>query len=265
MNEGIASIITALIAAAASLTVAYWKDKNWKRSYRPNRLKQGVRKNTVLIIGTGRVGKTQLLDTLTEEQPMQKSQITNDFYLREKEEYYKKKKIKFYFTDYRGQNFSQLISSFIQEQLLPKTVLRYGDINSVILVVDLFEEEKEGIDPNKQYQNISSFRIEEHVKEWNRTALDAVFGLLTKESLQFVCLFVNKVDKLENSLSTKNEKEIRLKYKTLVDDLKIRTEKSNATFKLIVGSALKGINIIGAGSLMSELNKFSVPKDNSDG
>ena len=135
--RNIKSKTTTTTTAEVTEKITKQKDKEWKDAYKPQKVQEGVVKNTTLMIGLGRVGKTQLLKTITENNPDSQhiENITDDFTI---ENYTVtnngQKQINHYITDYRGQNFSQLIASFIQEQLEPNTPLRYGDINTLLLI-----------------------------------------------------------------------------------------------------------------------------------
>lgn len=266
MQEGTIKLLIALIGAFVSIITAIIstkraekkKDREWKKSYQPEPPKQGVVKNTTLMVGLGRVGKTQLLKTIVGDSDSRTQHILNisDDFRIVKHIVNNSKKIIHYFTDYRGQNFSQLIAAFIQEQLKPNTPLRYGDINTLLLIVDLFPQEEGGRDElNRQYSEINLERITEHIDTWNSIALDAVFGLLTRQKLKSVFIFVNKIDKYRTSVSKREvESEIRTLFKPLIDNLEIRAENSGADFEFIIGSAVGGENITGPKSLTAFLN-----------
>lgn len=264
IDENLANLIIAILGGiftiAGALITAYYKDNKWKKSYRPKAIKAGEQKNTVLLIGIGRSGKSQLLNSLTDYNPKLRRIITQEFSIYTKEDHFKHKLIKYFFTDYRGQNFAQLISNFISEQLKPDTPIRYGDINSLVVVVDLFPEEDNRKDISKQYSDVNIERINQQLTNWNSVALDAVFGLLTKEALQFVGLFVNKIDKLEYNLSEEKKQKIVILYEPLIHDLETRAENSDANYKTIFGSAAIGSYLTGPESLMYYLTQNSVPK-----
>jgi len=107
------NLFLAVISAVVSAFVGYWLGihKNSSFSYGPIKIKKGYKKNTILLIGLGKTGKTCLINTITEigyETPLE----TRAFRVVEHERKDEKgKPIKFYFTDYRGQSFIQLISS----------------------------------------------------------------------------------------------------------------------------------------------------------
>jgi len=258
-NTFLPDIVKGVIAVFVSgMTFAitnYLKNRQFSNAYKPKKLKKHESKNTILVIGLGRVGKSQMIETLFKQFPVVSHQITDRFSIHQAEKKFDNSSIRFVLTDYRGQNFAQLIQNFIEEQLEPNTLLRYGDINTLILVVDIFEFEK---DIEIQHEKPDYNRIKEHVEQWNRTALDAVFGLLTKESLQYVCLFINKSDKLKQN-NPDVRQDIETNFSKLIEGLKTRAEQSNATFEVIIGSALTGDHMIGPSSITTSLNKFSVP------
>ena len=118
----------------------------------------------------------------------------------------------------------------------------------------------------KTFDRIDQERIDYHLREWNTTALDAVFGLLTVPkqptrdsdvgSLKYICLFVNKIDKWTGGI---NERVVKDLFSPLIKDLRNRA-KGHARFDVIIGSALRGTAVLGMnGSLMQKLFKYSVP------
>ena len=265
-NSFLSQLIIATCASVAGVFAgSIITDHNIARDYKPRKLKQGERKNTIILIGLGRTGKTELVRDLSEPSSNNRnSEITNNFSIYSFSRI-NDSKIKYHFdiTDYRGQNFSQLISSFINEQLKRKTKLRYDDINSLILIVDLFRYEENW---EFEHPNLDKDRIKENKIQWNLTSLDGVFGLLTEDKLKYVCLFINKVDKWQTSL-TEQEKENRIKehYKELIDNLEERSILKNESgefqrklfkFQVIIGSVMKGT---GVNTLTQDLTTYSVP------
>ena len=265
-NSFLSQLVIATCASVVGVFAgAIVTDYKIRRDYKPRRLKQGERKNTILLIGLGRTGKTELVKYLSK--PLsnnEDTEITNNFniysFSRTDDS---NVKYNFDITDYRGQNFSQLISNFINEQLKRKTKLRYGDINSLVLIVDLFKYEK---DWEHEYLTLDTDRITENKEQWNLTCLDGVFGLLTEDTLKYVCLFINKVDKWQSSL-TKEEQEVQIKeqYKDLIDNLKDRStlkdesgsfKKKLFTFEVIIGSVKRGTHL---NTLIQNLIIYSVP------
>lgn len=238
-----------------------WGKKRAISSFYPRKIKRGTRKNTVLVIGLGRSGKSCLIKTLTKSFDAGKPRLTYEFEIIscKRTDTLGEIPIYFHFTDYRGQSFKQLIENFIKEQFNPDTLLRYNDINTLILVVDLFEYNESERD-EKTYPRVDSIRINEHLSEWNRTAMDAVFGLLTQEKLKYVCLFINKIDKWTRGNTRRAKDEILILYQNLIQDVENRIDKAYTYFDVIIGSALVGTNIDSLdGGLRQQLYEYSVP------
>ena len=167
-------------------------------------------------------------------------------------------------SDYRGQDFGTQVAAFIQQQLKNRTPMRYGDIDSLILVVDLLPPY------SKPKGSIDEDRVGEHITQWNRTALDAVFGMLEKSSLSLVCLFVNKYNQITKK-DANLEKAIVKLYSPLINDLKRRCEYLDsdtkkmipyARFKLIIGATIDGT---GLPELRQNLMELSKPIANTSG
>ncbi len=209
-------------------------------------------------MGWGRSGKSSLIESLTKSLAPKDPELTNQFEIKScKKEEEGQLPVYFHFTDYRGQNFTQLVSHFIREQLAPNSLLRYGDINSLIVVVDLFSANDEEDSAGQRFEALDEERIKVHLQEWNTTALDAVFGLLTRDSLNYVCLFINKIDKWAGPINA--EAIAKTHYSRLIKDLRDRA-RGIAQFDVVVGSALRGLGIVGTnGSLTNRLFRYSVP------
>lgn len=251
--------ITSLLLPIVSGVIVYGiNQKKWFNAYMPRKIRKGKKKNTVLLIGIGRVGKTQLVKYFTESIPTP-PKITNEFSINTAQRVYNEGITTMHFNDYRGQNFGQLVNSFIKEQLVPNTILRYGDINTLILIVDLFPYEDDDNLIEKQYKEIDFDRLEEHINAWNQYALDAVFALLEKDSVQYVCLFINKFDKLNHKEGKGEARKLILKSLTpLIETLKTRSKGSTAEFEVLFGSAYSGEGVGGVGGLESRLHHYSV-------
>ena len=237
-------------------------ERKMKDQFKPIKVPNGQRKNTILLIGKGRVGKTQLVSYFASSNP-QPQKVTHKFSISKAQRTYKDKIVTYYISDYRGQNFTDLIRNFIKIQFVPHTVMRHGDINTLILLVDTVPSEGAKIQPEKTYKRISKSRIRSHVKDWNTFALDAVFALLDNENLNLVCLLINKIDKLKEGINKETEDIILQEFRPLIDSLETRAKGSNASFEVLFCSAYKGTNLGGVNSLESMLNEYSVPREKS--
>jgi GTPase SAR1 family protein len=201
-------------------------------------------RNTVLLVGLGRSGKTQLIQTLVGSNtgPPQR---TLHFTVTAKEEILNGTSSHFHFIDYKGQDFGQLIRHLMREYP------QIGEIHSLIMMVDLFPC-VDGENPNAKFEQYSKERIKEHLSQWNTTSLDAVMGLLTKGSVRYVCLFVNKIDKLKGALAADDFGHIKNEYQSLIDDLERRVSDI-AHFEVVVGSAQTGLGVFGPEGIRSKL------------
>lgn len=213
--------------------------------FNPIDVKSGHRKNSAMVIGLGGSGKTSLINVsgnvlkLGEEVETESYKISH-FTTKEQNITYD-----FYMSDYRGQDFGTQVAAFIQQQLSNRTPMRYGDIESLILVVDLLPP------GSKPKDSFNDNRVDEHLSQWNRTALDAVFGMLEQNSLNFVCLFVNKYNMITTRDKNLNKK-IKDKFSPLIQDLNKRCKRHDAEtgemvpyarFKLIVGGTIDGTGL----------------------
>lgn len=260
----------------------YLATKDRDRRYGPITLVPGERKNTILMLGLGRTGKSSIVNALAgreitgTEDETEKFEIWQ-YYQRHprqllgvgiqnrKLEEISEKPINFYIPDYRGQNLSKLIRGFLAEQTKPETPLRYGDINTLLLVVDIAPE-KQRRNGSRYHDNVDGpdpDRVEAHLRQWSTTALDAVFGLLTEEEFQSIILLINKYDLLTNSCShDENKSVINECFSSLIDDLKRRGkgENSIASFHIVHASATAGTGIVGTEGLQRILFESSVPQ-----
>lgn len=140
-------------------------------------------------------------------------------------------------SDYAGQDLGSLVRAFVEQQRLPYSPIRYGHINSLILLVDLMPAPATGAAKPKTANEPNSERVRQHIEEWNEQALDAVFGLFTKSSLTFVCLFVNKADLIDGNTEVLERQCVEL-FQPLIQRLERRGR--GRLVKIIVGSAATG-------------------------
>ncbi|MCC5621996.1 hypothetical protein [Nostoc sp. CHAB 5715] len=100
-------------------------------------------------------------------------------------------------------------------------------------------------------------RVKKHIEEWSSTALDTIFGLVTTDSLKYVCLFINKKDLLLNV----NNDEIKQEYYKLIKKIRVRTESVGIELKVLYGSAREGDQVF---TLRDHLRKSSILGYNPD-
>lgn len=225
----------------------------------PINVPDGKRKNTVLVIGLGRVGKSTIITSICEPLRSKKPLMTKEFGIYEAESRIENEEYVLQFTDYEGQDFSQLIRNFVIHQLVPNSPVKYGAINTLLVVVDLFPEQV-GSGMGSPENTIPQGRVDFHLNEWNQTAMDAVFGLLTSEHLKYVCLFVNKIDKWAYGNSAGAKQRIEECFDPLITDLKRRTI-GGPDFEVIVGSGEQAIGVHSRNGLLPSLYRHSIPME----
>lgn len=226
---------------------------------------RNLKKNTVLMLGLGRCGKTELIKTLSYGSVQVEDPITEKWaiygFAIESYDLTDKTATKhmLFVNDYRGQKGGQLA----EMQSAEHRAAGYSGhlINAVILMVDLFPWAKIG-DEYKKYSEFDADRIEDHLREWSRYALDICFGHLNKNNLKQVFLFINKLDQLENN--AKHDENVNLaveKFSKIHDDLKTRAKNNDAEFCCIVGSVRTGQGVLGDNSLVKALVNQSIEID----
>lgn len=227
---------------------------------------RSLKKNTILMLGLGRCGKTELIKTLSYGSVKVEETITEKWAIYgfgiESYDLTNKTATKhmLFINDYRGQKGGQLVTEM---QNAEGQLSGYSghSVNSVILMVDLFPWADSG-DEDKKYPEFDTHRIEEHLREWSRTALDGYFGFLRKRSLKQVFLFINKLDQLENGTTYDEKVKAAMeKFSEFHKDLKKRADVNDAEFRCIVGSVRTGQGVLGDYSLVEALVDQSIEID----
>lgn len=267
----VAEPIKALIAAVFAIFIVPIL-QNIAHRYRISKIFSGVKipsghkKNSIMMIGLGGSGKTTLSRRLCGDMNKDPSTQTEEFQLFDGVIENGGQKYDYYVSDYRGQNVGSLITGFIAQQLVERSPFRFGHVNSLILVVDIIESTDDLINvppiDHPKAPGIDDARVSENIAQWNRTALDAIFGMHTINSLKYVCLFINKKDRLEN-WSPEVEQQILDAYEPLRDDLERRCsydggplgERRYAVFDTFIGSAATDVPV----QLLHQLQALSVP------
>ena len=226
-------------------------------------------RNTILLVGIGGVGKTSLINRLLECKTANPNEQTASFKIywqrvcnsdeakpSSNNLHHQENSPGFwyYICDYCGQNIGSLFRAFIEQQKREYSPIAYGYINSLVLMVDLFPPPPEKDQKLKSgIYKAKAERIITHKNEWNNTAIDAVFGLLTQE-LKYVCLFINKIDLMEKR-SEEAVKVYESAFATIINAIKIRQKQNYFKFDIIVGSAYCGTGVY---ELKEQLRKYSV-------
>lgn len=248
--EGLVALFGALAALFAALDVVLgflaWRSRQrWLGLARPAKVKRGKR-NSIMLLGLGGAGKTAFVRNLFQDPDANPSVETEHYQLYQLTKHNRERQHQYtlFVGDYRGQNLGQLVREFVSQQKRPFEAMSYGFINSLILVVDLFDPPKHADAPPLEPRGeVDSSRVVSHRDQWNDTALDAVFGLLTSGSLKYVCVFVNKSDLLIGSNTAAVQEDIARRFDDLRSRLERRAERAGAKFALVLGSAKDGTGI----------------------
>lgn len=244
---------TALGVAIGAGIQEYFKRKLAQGLHAPVRLPVGDRRMSVMLIGEGRSGKTTLIRNLLMDPAARPSQRTMNYkiYQQSSEQADRRGKMWMFISDYHGQHVGQLVSAFLLQQRKSFSPMAYGYVNALVLIVDIWAESTVDEPDPKNLARPDSARIQEQLNQWSKTALKAIFGMLTEDSLNYVCLFINKADLLANQ----NDFElIKEEFSSLKDHLK--SLAPDLTVNVIVGSAKDGTGIP---ELRDGLIRSSVP------
>jgi hypothetical protein len=229
----------------------------WRNGYTlPARARPGEATNNVLVLGIGGAGKTSVIRALTGNVKANPDARTNEFDVHpvsfvDQSVPGKEKTKTLRLADYKGQNLSTLIAGFCRLQLQPYSPLRWGHVASVLIVVDLFEPTDTGSGNNLTRAAPDSKRIQKNVANWvppvpgGTSVLDAVFGLVT-EDVRLVCIFINKVDKLQ-SYDDQMRHAIEDEFRDIRIEIEKRPLKCKVEFRS--GSAETGLGIVGRNGL----------------
>src|SRR5262249_15731883 len=187
-----------LTSVAASMTAAVLFSMSLRLKTRlkalqlPPPIKVDETRNSILLVGIGGVGKTSLIRALTHDSAAEPD-TTGPFKIyKHVEELGNEpsgiKRTNLYFSDYRLQNLTYLIGGFLAQQKQLYCPLRYGFLNSLVMVVDVTDPPKYPGEIFPKAQNFSPKRVEENLREWNIQSIQATLGLFTRPQLKYICL-----------------------------------------------------------------------------
>ena len=231
----------------------------------PTRSRKGEATNNVIVLGIGGVGKTSVIRQLTGNRKANPDIKTNEF------EIYTSSIIEattgqsgrirtLRLADYKGQNLGTLISGFCRMQLRPYSPLRWGHVNSLVIVVDLFKFQDTSKITALRREQPDRVRIDENIRNWvsptegGTSVFDAVFGLVT-DDIRLVCLFINKTDLLVQDDDEAMRRSLEDFYKPIQDEIRRRPLKCKIVVK--TGSAERGTGIVGNDSLRDLLDEHA--------
>lgn len=234
------------------------------KSYLPVKDRK-LNKNTVLLLGLGRSGKTEIINRISSRNERSLPGRTEKWshygfgienYQIDTDKRSVSMKTLIIVNDYRGQS-QHYPTMNIADQIKNGGWYRPDLINSIVLVVDVFNWVKEG-DENNIFDSLDIERIAFHNSQWVEAALDLVFGLTDRDALKGVYLFINKIDQYKSDGSYREvEIEARQAFKGLIDYLRKRAERSDVVFETFVGSARLGTRVVGEDSLVEALVRNS--------
>ena len=264
MGEGVGVVVAAIIGGVVTIFTTLSKQreiKEIKNSFKlPVKIPSTDKRNSILLVGLGGTGKTSLIRALLNNHEANPNEKTENFEIykgdrlsikAKEDKKAENNRFWFYIADYKGQNIGQLVRSFIVQQKKPYSPLAYGYVTSLILIVDLIPPKDDIHDDDIQRQEKhDDNRVKEHLSQWNDTALDAIFGLLTSE-LRYVNIFINKIDLISDRTFESDEKILKL-YKIL--EQKIKKRAGRATVKIYIGSAQEGTSV---NYLVEDLMEYS--------
>ena len=207
----------------------------------PVKVTSGQKRNSIILLGLGGTGKTTFIRSLLHDPEANPSEKTENYKIYVGTRSWENSLIcNFFISDYKGQNLGTLVRAFVEQQFMPYSSMAYGHITSLILMVDLIPPKAQEDDPDHiPVDSIDDSRVQEHLKQWNDLALDAVFGLLT-DSLRYVCIFINKAD-LMRIRGVAEKEACRARFDPLLRIVKKRSK--NAKIHVVLGSAMTGEGI----------------------
>ena len=215
--------------------------------------------NRVLLVGEAGTGKTTLIRNLLSNRSANPRVSTSDLrtYSLVHEIIYQTNVSSFSTSyvcrididDYRGQSLGQILNDW-KNDFRPDGALACC---SVIFVVDLFAPLKDSDAVLPQQDRWSAARVRHNLAQSPENLIQAIIDKVDLGNLKYVCLFVNKVDLL-NNISSETVSEIKGQYQRLSQYIK--RSLSGVDFEVIVGSADKGI---GVSQLLNRLIEVSAP------
>lgn len=213
---------------------------------------RGGFRNMVLLVGESGVGKTTLIRSITGNPLADPSVSTVDFHLYGTEFTISKRgsnntieehQINVSVADYRGQHIGTLFKG-LNDAIGPHAL---SEINTLVLLVDLFPPEKDALgryyESGAKYDTPDEARIRHNLDHWSNSVLQMIFGLLNRNALQNICLFINKVDLLKDHEARERAQAL---YQPLISKLHQWGGGIDGGPRILLGSTLtgEGLNIL---------------------
>jgi GTPase SAR1 family protein len=243
-TAGFVTSVAASMTAAVLFSMSLHLNARLKALHLPPRIRVDETRNSILLVGIGGVGKTSLIKALTHDL-MAEPDTAGPFKIYKHVEKLGNnpsgiKRTNLYFADYEGQNLTNLIGGFLDGQKRPYCPLRYGYLNTLIIVVDVTDAPKYPGEIVPKAQNFSQKRVDEHLNEWNNQSIQAILGLFTRPQLKYICLFINKIDLLIG-YDEAMDREIKEAYLPLLHELHEASE--GVRFECKLGSAARDLKV----------------------
>lgn len=245
----LAVVCTILLIATLSYRSAYLRSRG-AHSRAPGFV-AGTRRHICLVIGLGGSGKTSLVERLTADPNARSDVKTSNFRVyktvigRPQKGWFGRTKMTdrctLYITDYNGQRFDLLFGSLFMAQKEPEFPVRYGYIDSIVFIADLFPPPQlSGGKPSTETSELNS-RVNRNLQFFSTSMIDAVMGL-TDKSLKCVCLFINKCDLMPDAgLTETSRREIEARFKPVITYLNNYSE--GRVVSTVLGSAKTGMGV----------------------
>jgi hypothetical protein len=222
----------------------------------PVRIEASEKRNSIVLLGVGGSGKTSLIKNIFHQKKATPERKTDEYTIFASSHAVDGQKYNFFVSDYVGQNLGNLVGSFIEQQKISYSEMTYGYINSLVLIVDLFPPKANPTDPEPQTEmEPNRDRVDYNLWQWNETAIDGVFGMLTVPELSYICLFINKYDLIREH-SAESKRKIEKLYEKLFNYVCTKVAGLGVDCEMMIGSAGSGEQLT---RLLSQFIKYSVP------
>jgi GTPase SAR1 family protein len=179
---GFVTSVAASMTAAVLFSVSLRLNARLKALHLPPRIRVDETRNSILLVGIDGVGKTSLIKALTHDSAAELDSTGPFKIYRHVEELGNEpsgiKRTNLYFADYRGQNLTNLIGGLLDQQKQLYCPLRYGFLNSLIMVVDVTGTPNYPGEIVPKAEKFSLKRVEDNLVEWNSQSIQAILVCL---------------------------------------------------------------------------------------
>jgi len=223
-----------------------------------------ARRNVVLLLGLPGVGKSQVVKTLTSHSDVGGDDTGNDLHIADWTSTLDAAGTQYLFGECRADEATRVGRALTADKRFENRV------TSLVLVVDLFEPlERDPGESWTSYQDradrygvatkpsVATARVGEQLGAWHEAIVELVGRELLTHPLEGICLFINKADKwTEWDYRTDSPAVVR-HFRRLTEVLADQARTSDIDLVTVVGSALRGVGIVGRGGLLTHLQAWS--------